>query len=134
MGTPELEHPGIHQLSPQQRAPVVRLRRQRDVIEEAVVARDQRVVGDDLDSLPGEAAELVEIAERVEERASRRIAAACGIRGFREPQRLAGRERVAQLAVEGQRRVGAPQPLLRERARQAVVCAPMAAQRRESAP
>ena len=69
-GNARLEHLGIHQFSPQQRAPVVRLRRQRDVIEEAVVARNQRVVGDDRDALPGEAAELVEIAERVEERAS----------------------------------------------------------------
>jgi hypothetical protein len=53
---------------------------QRLGVQESVVARDQRVVSGDLHVLLGKAAELVEIAKRIEERAGPWIPAASRIR------------------------------------------------------
>src|SRR5436190_12221726 len=72
-------------------------------------------MGNDFDILLGEATKLVEVAESVQERVRPWVAAACRVGGFRVPKRLSRLELVAELPVESQGLVGAPEPLLRER-------------------
>jgi hypothetical protein len=68
-----------------------------------------------LDALLGQAAQLVERAERIQEGGSPRISAAGRIGGLGNPHRLSGRELVAKIAVEGERLVGPGEPLFGER-------------------
>ena len=91
-----IEHGRSHQSPPQQRAPIFRPRLQRVFIEQAVVARRQRVVHDDLNARLGQPSELIEIAERIQKGHGPGISAAGGIGGFGEPDRLARREPVAK--------------------------------------
>jgi hypothetical protein len=65
-------------------------RRQRPLVQQAVVTGRQRVVDDDLDTLCCEASELIEVAESVGERGSPRVATASGLRRLGEPERRAG--------------------------------------------
>ena len=83
--------------------------------KQAVVARHERVVDDDLHVLACEPAELIEIAEAVEEGADPGIAAASGVRRFRIPERLARHGLVANAAIVSERRVGSAQPVFGER-------------------
>src|SRR5438046_4742210 len=108
-----IKHGGAHQPAPEQRAPIIRLRREGLIIEQAVVTCDQSIVGDDANILFREAAKLIEIAKRIYKRCRPRIAAARRISRLREPKRLAGFELVPQRPVERERFVRAPQPLLR---------------------
>src|SRR5437016_14262769 len=57
-----IKHGGAHQPAPEQRAPIIRLRREGLIIEQAVVTCDQCIVGDDANILFREAAKLIEIA------------------------------------------------------------------------
>lgn len=70
-------------------------------------------MGYDRDFLLGEAPQLVEVAEGVQERVGPRVAAARRVRGLGVPERLAGFELVPDSTIEGEGFVGARQPLFR---------------------
>ena len=108
-----VEYRRSHQLSPQPGPPILRLWREVTLVEEAIVAGDQRVVSDHLNALPSETAELIQIAERIEERRGPGIPSAGGVGGLGEPHRLAGFELIAEGPVEPERRVRAREPVLR---------------------
>src|SRR5581483_4613594 len=109
-----VQHGGSHEVMPGQRCPVVGTRRIGVFVEKAVVAGGEGVVHVDLDASLREAAELVEIAEAVEKGGGPGIASTGCFAGFGDPEWLAGRELVAQLAVEVEDCVGACEPFLGE--------------------
>ena len=72
-------------------------------------------MGYHLDAAPGQASKLIEIAEAIEKRRAPWVAAAGCVRGFGEPERLAGSESIAETGVEFLHPAGARQPLFGER-------------------
>ena len=71
------------------------------VVDQAVVTGGERIVHNDLDVLPGEAAELIGVVEAVEEGGGPAVSSACGLAGFCEPHGLTWRVAVAQTGVKG---------------------------------
>src|SRR5213082_239708 len=99
---------------PQQSCPVVGPRSKCSFIEESIIARRERVMRDDANTLLRQARMLIEIPECIEESRGPGISSARRIGCFGEPERLSGLKAVAQTAVETVDCVGARQPLFRK--------------------
>src|SRR5258708_1662454 len=106
-----IEHQSSHQLSPQQRTPVIRSRIERCFVKQAVVACRERVVHNDLTPHFCQSPELIEIPERVEESRTQAVSAARRLRGFGKPDRPAGLELVTKRPIKSQRSIRSRKPL-----------------------
>src|SRR5947209_6348103 len=72
-----IQHAASHHFLPQNSTPVIRSGLQRLLVQQAVIARRERIVHHDLNASLGQPPKLIEISERIEEGRFPSVSAAC---------------------------------------------------------
>src|SRR5438270_13918709 len=107
-----LQDGSAHKVVPQQSCPIVRSWSKGLLVQQAIIACSERVVGDDPDALLCQATVLIEIAKCIQERGRPRVSAARSVSRLRNPDGLAGFIAVSQASVERADLVGAGEPFV----------------------